>query len=135
MFSCVRKGLKRRAGGFTLIEMIVVLAILGILVAMAVPRYLAARKKAYKVEAQNVLQEMKTLEWAHFQEYGAFDTTPNGASLGFAPPGGVHWNPPTISGTDPITITVTGSQPPLTANDTVWITLASDGSSSGGATF
>jgi len=135
MFSWVRKGLNRRAGGFTLIEMIVVLAILGILVAMAVPRYLAARKKAYKVEAQNVLQEMKTLEWAHFQEYGAFDTSPNGTSLGFAPPGGLHWNAPTISGTDPITITVTGALPPLTATDTVWITLASDGSSSGGATF
>ena len=135
MFSWVRKGLNRRAGGFTLIEMIVVLAILGILVAMAVPRYLAARKKAYKVEAQNVLQEMKTLEWAHFQEYGAFDTSPNGTSLGFAPPPGLHWNLPTISGTDPITITMTGALAPLTPTDTVWITLASDGSSSGGATF
>lgn len=135
MFSCFRKKLSRRTGGFTLVELVVVLAILGILVSLAIPRYLSARKKAYKVEAENVLQEMKTLEWAHFQEYGAFDTTPNGASLGFAPPGGMHWNTPTISGTNPITITMTGALPPLTSNDTVWITLAADGSSSGGSTF
>jgi hypothetical protein len=47
----------------------------------------------------------------------------------------MHWSTPTISGTDPITITMTGTAPPLTSTDTVWITLASDGSSSGGSTF
>lgn len=135
MFAWLRTNLHRRTAGFTLIELVVVLSILGILISLAVPRYLTARKKAYKVEASNVLQEMKTLEWGFYQERGAFDTTPNGDALGFVPPSKMHWNPPVISGTDPITITMTGAGAPLTSQDKVWITLASDGSSSGGSTF
>ncbi len=135
MFAWLRSNRYRRTDGFTLIELVVVLAILGIVVSLAVPRYLAARKKAYKVEADNVLQEVKTLQWSHYQENGTFDTTPNGASLGFVPPGKMHWNSPVISGTDPITITMTGAIAPLNNGDKVWITLASDGSSSGGSTF
>ena len=135
MFTWLRANLRRRTGGFTLIELVVVLAILGIVISLAVPRYLAARKKAYKVEADNVLQEVKTLEWSFFQERGSFDTSSNGAALGFVPPGNMHWNPPVISGTDPITITMTGALRPLTNQDRVWITLGSDGSSSIGSTF
>ncbi len=135
MFAWLRTNLHRRTAGFTLIELVVVLSILGIVISLAVPRYLAARKKAYKVEADNVLQEMKTLQWSHFQEQGTFDTTPTGTALGFVPPGNMHWNPPVVSGTDPITITMTGAIAPLNNNDRVWITLASDGSSSGGSTF
>ncbi len=135
MFAWLRTNLHRRTAGFTLIELVVVLSILGIVISLAVPRYLAARKKAYKVEADNVLQEMKTLEWAYYQQYSSFDTTPNGAALGFAPPAGMHWNTPVISGNDPITITMTGALPPLTSSDSVWITLGSNGASSGGSTF
>ena len=65
MFAWFRKTLNRQEHGFTLIELVVVLAILGILIALAVPRYLGARKKAYKAEADNILQESKTLEWAY----------------------------------------------------------------------
>jgi prepilin-type N-terminal cleavage/methylation domain-containing protein len=135
MLTWLRANRHRRAAGFTLIELVVVLAILGIVISLAVPRYLAARKKAYKVEADNVLQEIKTLEWSYFQEQGAFDTSPNGVALGFVPPGRMHWNAPVISGTNPITITMTGAAPPLTSQDRVWITLATDGSSSSGSSF
>lgn len=135
MVAWVRANLNRRTAGFTLIELVVVLAILGIVISLAVPRYLAARKKAYKVEADNVLQEVKTLQWSFFQERGTFDTSPNGAALGFVAPGKMHWNAPVISGTDPITITMTGGVAPLTSQDKVWITLGSDGSSTSGSTF
>jgi type IV pilus assembly protein PilA len=134
MFALSSKALSDRERGFTLIELVVVLAILGILISLAVPRYLGARKKAYKVEADNLLQEAKTLEWAYFQQYNSFDTT--GASIGFVMPGGSHWNPPSITGTTAsIQITMTGAQSPVGPADSVWITLSSDGSSSGGATF
>jgi prepilin-type N-terminal cleavage/methylation domain-containing protein len=134
MFAWPRKVLRRRAAGFTLVELVVVLAILGILVSLAVPRYLGARKKAYKVEADNILQEVKTLEWAYYQQNNAFDAT--GVAIGFTMPGGSHWNPPTITGlATSVQITMTGAQAPLGPGDSVWITLASDGSSGGGSTF
>jgi prepilin-type N-terminal cleavage/methylation domain-containing protein len=134
VFAWFRKTLKRKEHGFTLIELVVVLAILGILIALAVPRYLAARKKAYKAEADNILQETKTLEWAYYQQYNTFDSA--GTQLGLAMPSGAHWNTPAISGGNTnVTITMSGLLSPLAATDSVFITLSSDGSSTGGSTF
>lgn len=135
MFAWFRKTLNRREHGFTLIELVVVLAILGILIALAVPRYLGARKKAYKAEADNVLQEAKTLEWAYYQQYNLFDTTGN--NIGLVTPGGMHWFSPNITGTSNtmVTIIMSGSLSPLAPADMVSIFLYSDGASAGGSTF
>jgi prepilin-type N-terminal cleavage/methylation domain-containing protein len=137
VFAWFRKTLNRQEHGFTLIELVVVLAILGILIALAVPRYLGARKKAYKAEADNILQESKTLEWAYYQQYNLFDT--GGTSIGLATPGGMHWNTPNFAGTanQSISIQMTGCTTcsPIGPADSVWILLYSDGSSGGGSTF
>jgi prepilin-type N-terminal cleavage/methylation domain-containing protein len=135
VFAWFRKTLNRQEHGFTLIELVVVLAILGILIALAVPRYLGARKKAYKAEADNILQESKTLEWAYYQQYNLFDT--GGTSIGLATPGGMHWGTPTFAGTSnaSVSIMMTGTVSPLANADSVWILLYSDGSSGGGASF
>jgi type IV pilus assembly protein PilA len=63
---------RKSARGFTLIELVVVLAILGILIALAVPRYLGARRSALIAEGDNVLQELKTLAWAYYQQYSTW---------------------------------------------------------------
>jgi prepilin-type N-terminal cleavage/methylation domain-containing protein len=126
----------RRERGFTLIELVVVLAILGILISLAVPRYLNARKKAYKAEADNILQEAKTLEWAYYQQYNSFDDTAGMTNISMAVPSGLHWNAPTVTGGyNNVTITMSGSVAPLASTDSVWITLSGDGSSSGGSSF
>src|SRR5438105_269094 len=136
MFRWFRKTLTRKEHGFTLIELVVVLAILGILIALAVPRYQNGRKKAYKAEGDNILQEAKTLEWAYYQQFNSFDDTSNMVNTSLILPGGMHWAAPAINGGFAnITITMSGTVSPLSSADSIWLTLSSDGSSGGGSSF
>src|SRR5947208_15681954 len=134
MFRWFRKSLTRRDRGFTVIELVVVLAILGILIALAVPRYLVARKKAYKAEGDNILQEAKTLEWAYYQQYNTFDSA--GTQIGLSMPGGAHWASPSFAGNAQlITILMSGSLAPLAGTDSIWLWLSADGTSGTSSTF
>lgn len=111
------------------------LAILGILLALAVPRYLGAHRRAYKKEGQSLLQELKTLSWAYYQERHVF-TTDLGA-LGFVMPSGASWNEPsgTPDGGTGITWILDGASGTPVQGGTCSIVLHADGSASQGCTF
>ena len=127
----------RLALGFTLIELVVVLAILGILLALAVPRYLGARKRAYKAEIDNILQEAKTLSWAYYQEYDVFPSALSDISLQM--PSGTVWTPPAASGGGTSTFVQWTSSGnglgPVTATDACSVLLSSNGDASQSCTF
>lgn len=126
---------KRGQRGFTLIELVVVLAILGILIALAVPRYLGARRNALVAEGDNVLQEIKTLAWAYYQQYSTFDGADTAAILGFAaPPEDVGCWDYTLANTATLmTMTATGDITPVkctpASGGIITLTLSSDGAS------
>jgi len=116
-------------------ELVPVLSIIGVLVALAIPRYLIPRKNAYKAEALNLLLEVKTLEWGYYQQYGAFASDITG--LGFAMPSGAHWATPLLYTFTPgyIMFGTYGTVAPMVWSNIVYVTPSSDGSATQAATF
>ena len=125
--------------GFTLIELVVVLAILGILLALAVPRYIGFRKRAFKGEVANILGEAKTLSWAYYQEREIFPT--GVGDIGLQMPVGSAWNTPGVSagGSGSLFATWTSSGlaggAPVEPGDLCSVTISTGGNSSQGCTF
>lgn len=69
--------------GFTLIELMIVVAIIGILAAIAIPQFSAYRIKAFNSAAQSDLRNIKLAEeglFADFQFYGTTNAAPTAAA-------------------------------------------------------
>jgi prepilin-type N-terminal cleavage/methylation domain-containing protein len=89
---------KRRCG-FTLLELMVVVTILGILASVAIPMYLNYQLRSRTAEGKANLGAIRTLESARFSEYDAY--------LAVAP------EPPIIPGSTPAPFNLAGSFAPL----------------------
>lgn len=59
---------KRGQKGFTLIELMIVVVIIGILAALAIPRFMRASTKAKQSEAKQLLKQVYTMQQAYRQE-------------------------------------------------------------------
>lgn len=83
----------KRRRGFTLIEAMIVIAIVGLLVAMAIPNFLRFQLRAKSSEAKSNLAAIRSLEIAHFAEFNAFAAA---AATPAAPPGSarIAWPAP-----------------------------------------
>jgi len=62
----------RRQEGFALLKFAVVIAILGILIASAVPAYQVYEQRAYALEASFVLRQILDSQSAHFRQHDRF---------------------------------------------------------------
>lgn len=73
--------------GFTLTELLIVIAILGILIGIAVPTYIGQQKRAARTEAYSNLENLRLLEEQYFAENGAY--TPSLGNAGANQPGNI----------------------------------------------
>lgn len=73
----------RNQKGFTLIELMVVIVIIGILSALAIPKMFGVSAKAKAAEAPSVIANWETLQSAYVQETGSAGAT---TDIGFVVP-------------------------------------------------
>ncbi|MBW2064737.1 MAG: prepilin-type N-terminal cleavage/methylation domain-containing protein [Deltaproteobacteria bacterium] len=61
--------------GFTLIELMIVIAIIGILAAIAIPQFSAYRKRSYNSAAQSDLRNAATAQEAYYVDHQTYADT------------------------------------------------------------
>ncbi len=76
---------RKSAKGFTLIELMIVVAIIGILAAIAIPNFLKFQAKARQSEAKTNLAAIYTAQTAYFSEFSQY--APDFTTANWAPAG------------------------------------------------
>ena len=72
---------RRRPNGFTLIELLIVVVIIGILAAIAIPKFASTKSKAYLASMKSDLRNLATAQESYFYTNSVYTTDPNVLSI------------------------------------------------------
>jgi prepilin-type N-terminal cleavage/methylation domain-containing protein len=75
--------------GFTLIEMLIVVVIIGILAAIALPKFGTTRNRAFYSTVQSDLTNLRNVQETYYQTSGSFSYASDLSDLDFEPSSGV----------------------------------------------
>jgi type IV pilus assembly protein PilA len=67
--------IRKNNKGFTLIELLIVVVIIGILAAIAIPRFSATKGKAFDAAAKTDLRNAMTAQEAYYSDFQAYGAT------------------------------------------------------------
>ena len=81
--------MKNSRKGFTLIELLIVVVIIGILAAIAIPKFANTKTKAYTAAMKSDLRNLVTAEESFFSDSGTYIVYGDTAKLKFKPSTGV----------------------------------------------
>jgi prepilin-type N-terminal cleavage/methylation domain-containing protein len=67
-------GLPRGSSGFTLIELLIVVVIIGLLAAIAIPKFAATKERAYVAKMRSDLRNLATSQESYFTDHQTYYT-------------------------------------------------------------
>jgi type IV pilus assembly protein PilA len=102
----MKKMLKNKKG-FTLIELMIVVAIIGILAAIAIPNFMNYQCKAKQAEAKTLLGNVRLAQEAYYAEHDTYSSSL--ASIGFAAKGDTIYSITTTPANSGTTFTATAT--------------------------
>jgi type IV pilus assembly protein PilA len=117
----MKKMLKNKKG-FTLIELMIVVAIIGILAAIAIPNFMNYQCKAKQAEAKSSLGSIRVAQEAYFAEFDKYSTDLTG--IGFEVKGDPEY---TYTSTGGATFTATATSGTIKSGKTDTWTIDQDG--------
>ena len=101
MFKFIRD---TREAGFTLLELLIVVIIVGILASVAIPQFTRATDRTREAEGRNALDSVLTAESAYYQDRGTFTGLLSELLVNI--PVMTNWTPPAFSGVTGVVCTV-----------------------------